>query len=216
MNDDNVTTYKGYKIKLTPDDSPESPREWSNLGTMVSWHTRCTIGDYSVGHSRQHKTGTIYFDDPRELAEYCHRQDVFSLPVYLYEHSGQTVKTTPFYDPWDSGQVGFVFVSNDRIREEYSVKRISKQLREKVARILVQEVETYNQWLTGDVWGYEIFEPDNEDLESADSVDSCWGYYGSDYCLKQAQDGVDILIESNQAAAWDKFQQAELSGVISD
>lgn len=31
----------------------------------------------------------------------------FILPVYCYEHSGMTIKTGPFGDPWDSGQAGW-------------------------------------------------------------------------------------------------------------
>lgn len=38
-------TYRGCTIKLVADESPESPKEWCNVGTMVCWHRRYTLGD---------------------------------------------------------------------------------------------------------------------------------------------------------------------------
>ena len=44
-----------------------------------------------------------------------------------------------------------------------------------------QEVKTYDQYLTGDVWGYII-----ED-DSGEVLDSCWGFFGHDYCEEEAK-----------------------------
>ncbi len=38
------------------------------------------------------------------------------------------MNTTGFSCPWDSGQVGWVFVSKKKVREEYGVKRITESL----------------------------------------------------------------------------------------
>lgn len=38
-------TYKGCTIRSGQDDSPESPREWDNVGTMVCWHRHYKLGD---------------------------------------------------------------------------------------------------------------------------------------------------------------------------
>ena len=32
--------YHGHTIKIFHDPDPESPREWSNLGTLICWHRR--------------------------------------------------------------------------------------------------------------------------------------------------------------------------------
>lgn len=34
-----------------------------------------------------------------------------TLPLYLMDHSGLAMQTTSFNDPWDSGQVGWIYVS---------------------------------------------------------------------------------------------------------
>jgi len=40
-----IEEYKGYKIALEPDNDAESPREWSNLGTMCCFHRHHNLGD---------------------------------------------------------------------------------------------------------------------------------------------------------------------------
>ncbi len=77
------------------------------------------------------------------------------LPLYLYDHSGITMNTTGFSCPWDSGQVGWVFVSKKKVREEYGVKRITESLVEKVTEILKGEVKTYDMYLTGELYEEE-------------------------------------------------------------
>lgn len=37
--------YRGCKIRLETDDDPADPREWDNIGRLVCWHNRYTLGD---------------------------------------------------------------------------------------------------------------------------------------------------------------------------
>jgi hypothetical protein len=105
------------------------------------------------------------------------------LPLYLYDHSGITMRTSPFSCPWDSGQVGWIYVPLTKVREEYGVKRVTKRVRDLVTKVLVQEVETYDQMLTGQVYGVII-----ED-EDGDQLDSLWGMYGDlDYVRAEGRE----------------------------
>jgi hypothetical protein len=36
---------KKYKLTVSKDDYPESPREWSDIGTMLCSHSRYNLGD---------------------------------------------------------------------------------------------------------------------------------------------------------------------------
>jgi hypothetical protein len=45
--------------------------------------------------------------------------DLFYLPLYLYEHSGITMSTSPFGDRWDSGQVGIIYVKREVAEREW-------------------------------------------------------------------------------------------------
>jgi len=205
--------YKGYIIKIEQDELAfeQSPRDWCNIGTMVSWHRRCTIGDYSVGTRNSgsytpvgRKEGQPVFRDAQDLVDFIHehtkKKDIVWAPVYLYEHGGQTIRTYPFGDPWDSGQVGFIWVSTEDIRKEFKVKRVTQKLREKVHKILVQEVETYDQWLRGDIYYYIISDPNSFE----DQEDSCGGFYGYNYCLQEAKDVIDHLAEKRDEKLWEK------------
>jgi len=173
--------YKGHIISVYHDDLNESPREmFDHMGTMAAFHSRYNLGD------QDHE---LDLESAREMYE-NEPEDVFLLPLYLFDHSGITMSTRPFTCPWDSGQVGIIFVTKQTIRDEFGVKRISAKLRARVYEILQGEVKEYDQFLTGEVYGYEI-EKDDE------HVDSCWGYYGdpADYMIPEAKGIVDHATE---------------------
>lgn len=170
-----IEEYRGYEIEIRQDEDCESPRDWDNLGTMVCFHNRYDLGD-------KHN---MTVEEAKDMMKH---NNVFSLPLYLYDHSGLTINTTGFSCPWDSGQVGFIYVTKEQVRKEYSVKRISKQLKTHVLDYLRGEVETYDKYLRGDVYGYSI---DKE----YDLGDSCWGFYGYDCCLQEAKSIIDWHLE---------------------
>jgi hypothetical protein len=66
----------------------------------------------------------------------------------MYDHSGITISYKPFSCPWDSGQIGWIFVNKDQVRREFGVKRISKKVMDKVRSVLIAEIEDYNEYLT--------------------------------------------------------------------
>jgi hypothetical protein len=76
--------------------------------------------------------------------------------------------------------VGWTYVTDDEIRKEYGVKRISKKTRAKATALLEIEVKTYDQYLTGDVYGYVVKDPDGN------CVESCWGFFGGDDVKQEA------------------------------
>lgn len=170
-----------YRYQIFPDDSPESPREWDNLGTMICFHRRYSLGD-------KHK-----FDSPSEFLKFSKNKRKFGvvLPLFLYDHSGITMNTTGFSCPWDSGQVGWIYITREKIRHEYGCQRISKKLLDRVRQYLINEVQTYDQYLTGDVYGFRITQNDEE-------VDSCWGFFGLDECRTEVESIVKHLMGSDE------------------
>ena len=160
-------------LEIIQDETPLNPRkEWDNLGFMVCLHGRYDLGD-------KHE-----FNDHEDIKKYVTANKIKTiLPLYLYDHSGITINTKPFSCPWDSGQIGYIWIEDDKIREEYSVKRISLKLRKRVLTYLKNEVETYDQYLTGNVYGFNLYEVEtcNLDYDHEDFKDSCWGFYGTDW-----------------------------------
>jgi len=194
---ENSIEYKGYKISILPDTCAEDPRTaFDNQGTMACFAKRHTLGD----SKKVHLIDSEDFNGWAEMRKYIEKEldAAVVLPIYMYSHGGETISTSPFSCPWDSGQIGFIFISKEKVREEYSVKRISKELLEKVTKILQSEVETYDQYITGDVYGYKIMNNQDEDEE----IDSCWGFYGSEHeksgLLEYAKNAIDCQIKERE------------------
>ena len=166
-------TFNGYKIQIYQDENPMNPRENDNLGKMACFHNRYVLGD-------KHN---MSIDDVKTIAD----DEMFiSLPLYLYDHSGITMNTTGFSCPWDSGQVGIIFVSKEQARKEYGWKNITKTRYRLIETYLENEVITYDDYLRGNAYGFTVKGPGGDD--------SCWGFLGDiDYCLQEARESASYL-----------------------
>lgn len=93
------------------------------------------------------------------------------LPLYLLDHSGLAMKTTSFHDPWDSGQVGWVYVSKEAARKEFGAEKITASVREQAEDLMRSEVAAYDAYLRGECYGFELY-------KNGELLDSCWGFIG--------------------------------------
>ena len=161
--------YKAQTLKIYPDDDPQNPRtEWDNFGSMVCFHRKYQLGDIGHGISEDD------FANWSELKEYLikEKEAIIVLPMYMYDHSGLTVNTTGFSCSWDWGQIGYTYTTRKEILENWGGKKLTKELRQKATDLLVAEVQNYDDYLTGNVYGYVL-----ED-ENGNELWSCWGYSG--------------------------------------
>ena len=177
MNDDIETIeYKGHIIHIRPDNDADSPRCWDNLGTMVCFHKRYDLGDKHL----------MSIDQFREwLKENEH--NLIIIPLYLYDHSGITIRTYPFNDHWDSGQVGYIYVEKEKAKKEFSCEDLTDEQIDKIKEILRQEVATYDKYITGNVCGYII--------EELIFEDSCWGFYEIKDAIEDAKSSINESIK---------------------
>ncbi len=163
-------------------DPPNPRKDYDNLGIMAHKHSRYVLGEEEIGDPiewLEEKLGlqNAYIYNNERLGELESRffDEFIALPLYLYDHSGLTIRTYPFGCRWDSGKVGYIYVSKQRARKEYSTKRITKKLRKKILDILMFEVQLFDQYLRGDVYEFIIENQHHEHL------DSCGGFFGSDW-----------------------------------
>lgn len=217
-----INTPEGCTITLHYDEDACNPREDDNLGTMYCSHRRYNLGDVQVSGPEDGLTKMMENHAPQWLKErfqrwldsyedndktwqYWHEQleaNSVMLPLYLYDHSGITINTTGFSCPWDSGQVGYIIMSLEKARDEYSAKRVSSKLRERLCGYLKGEVQTYDDYLTGNVFGYTVETPDGEE------IGACWGYFPEHeptpyadrlkYVIREAQYTVDHWFKKTQ------------------
>ncbi len=164
-----VHANRTIKVYLDPD--PLNPRkEWDNATIMVHWHRRYDLGDKRVEPCTA--------EELKE--EYAERGDpVLAIqPLYLYDHSGLSVSTGAFSCSFDSGQVGWVFVTKSKSVE----MGFEGYTPDKLEEVIKGEVKSYDDYLTGQVYGYEVLGKDG------DHIDSCWGYVGDiDDCVADAK-----------------------------
>lgn len=138
------------------------------------------------------------FEDKWKLLE---RNGIAYLPLYVYEHSGITIRTGGFSCPWDSGQAGWIYTTKEEIlkcggmikSDKRNYIKVTERNWRKAAQIWMEgEVELYDQYLQGECYGYIIDELDMDDQASLESemnvideddvtwnenTESCWGFF---------------------------------------
>ena len=155
------------KLIIEQDEYAESPREWCNLSKMIFFGNHSHLGD-------NHNINSRDYEDFNEMEEALHKiYDIAVIKkIYGYSHSGLTISTSPFSCPWDSGVLGFAIVTKEDVRENWSIKNVTKKYREHSERIIDGEIETLDQYVRGDVYSFIV-----EDLDG-EVIDSCSGFYG--------------------------------------
>lgn len=191
--------YKGWKIKIEQDDIATSPREFAGEERMLCAHRRFQLGD-------KHDYS------PEEILKlFTKARKYITLELYLYDHSIQYLRpslpaaylmskgevpqlhSNPFignaqHAEWDSGLVGVITISREMARHMFNWKRLNKARIYQVYDYLVSVVAEYDQWMRGEVYWYEIRDPEGNHW------DSCGGMYGLEY----VQDHCKSLIDNAQ------------------
>lgn len=169
-----------YEVEQFSEDW-DTPRDWDNLGVIVAWHRRYTIGDIQPSMPPSEWLAELYKNDPSAVV----------LPVYMYEHGGVTISTSPYGCEWDSGQIGYIYTTLDRVQKYYKDdwRRMTKARRATCEVLLNDEIKIYDQYLRGEVYRYLIKDDDGEIVESGH------GYYERDYCESEAQAMIKYLMQ---------------------
>ena len=175
-----------YYLTIDHENYPENPREWDNFSTMVCFHRKYNLGDK---HTYNHNDYNGWNEMEKDIIK---NENVgVILPLYLYDHGGITISTRPFHCNFDSGQIGFIYVSRKTIFENIrGYKILTKKLKGIVTERLLNELKCYDQYLQNEVYSFEIVKDDER-------VEYCGGYYDLDECIKEGTDMVNDLINEN-------------------
>ena len=157
---ENEMTIKRKGLTLTVfEDDIEDPREYykdTNVTNMVCFHGRYKLGD-------EHN-----FANPSQFDEwYKKNKDKVAciMPLYLLDHSGLAISIHDFKDPWDSGQVGYVYILKETLKEHGMADDIGSY---DVCRTMIEtEVDEYDNWLRGipQYYAFNITDQNDEPIE---------------------------------------------------
>lgn len=180
--------HEGLSIKIYQDDDSITPGDDRDAGLfLVGYHSDFTV-DHSFRVDGQKQGGINQAlaqvianggknedNEVEEIAmEYHRKYHIFGLEAYI--HSGVVLALSRegnFCDrQWDVSQLGLVFVSKAEWKTRIKAREAALGL-----------IETWNDYLSGNVYGYIVEDPNGNHL------DSCWGFYGdyNDYALKEAR-----------------------------
>jgi hypothetical protein len=166
-----IIKYRGHKIKIFQDDNCSGPDFWENDDVfLVASHRQFTVGRKEFDTQR---INTVY-----QTKNMYNGYHIFALNAYI--HSGVALSLTrqgQFGDHWDSSHIGFVLVKHTK---GWSWTR------EKALVIAGSLLIEWNQYLSGEVYGYDS------------EIDSCWGFYGDEGkadMIEEAKGEIDRHIE---------------------
>lgn len=156
-----------YRTTITQDHHAMKPSEWHWLVQV------------SVDKNNRY-IGGLYDKTATHTDEW-----LFTLPLYAYIHGGVKLSTTPFQDPFDSGQVGWVGIA----KENAEVEGLTAEDGEKMEAHVQAFIKDWNAYFAGDVWNVLIESTeDGVHFDFVDSVGGCMGYHNAE---EDAQDMIN-------------------------
>ena len=178
-----TVSYKKYKINIYRDIDCESPDSWQDTECfLVAYHR-----DFYVQHNEiiTKDQAISIFKGSTSEKEILSKYHCFGLKAYI--HSGVCLDLSNegnFPDRrWDVSQVGLILVSKN-------IEGTKKITRKEARKYATNLLETWNSYLSGEVYGFQTTDSRGND------IDSCWGFYGDcKYCLEDAKAGIDVLIK---------------------
>ena len=189
------------KLRIVHDTHPMNPRDGDNLGKIACKSARYDLGEEEISDPIEwlenmlglsHK-GVYSNERLLELEDKFFKKYI-GHRVYIYDHSGIALSTSPFQCRWDSGQVGYIFISRKDAAKEYGRLNSKKIL--KILEYLDNEVKDYSSFFEGDVYGYIIEDEDGYE------IDSCYGFLGTDWKKNGMADNLE-------PALWPQLEDAE-------
>lgn len=188
-------------LKIYQDDNAESPDKWGNTDMFLVYdHRQFTVKREGF--------------DPEDIAEWYQASfrtleydGYYVFPVAAYIHSGIVLNLTDSLkrQDWDTSVRGFILVKKEFNPSSKNIPCTQEEAQNYAEAL----IESWNQYLSGDIWGFRVFKKvkyykvskDNlyeissegrysmdliqflnvaEEIIELEEEDSCWGFYGSD------------------------------------
>jgi hypothetical protein len=168
----------GFTVELHQDLDPSSPREWVHGCELVLDHKKYDLPNDADVNLDDFTTEDEFISwlKTEKGALVVHR-------VYGYDHGGLSLSVShsyPFDDPWDAGVLGVAYVTAQNWKDCQGTEWTGSTEQLATCTDMIKgDVESYSQYLNGEVYGYRV-------LDNGEEVDSCWDIYGYDYAKAEA------------------------------
>ena len=162
------TIYKdehGQFFKFFYDDSTDSPRNDTNVATILTWERDYDSPDENNNtfeeFAEKHGVDVSQKWNLDSVMDAMREEGYYVVPVYALHHSVSHYSTHDFHDPWDSGVAGIAFC-----KKQKGLPDDDDYLR----TIIDQEIKEYDAWVNGEIYGVARLD------KTADIVDETTGW----------------------------------------
>jgi len=155
-------------LKIQYDNDVESPREWTNLGYFITCDNKYNSPDTNDELQNIVKyTGEQAISQAEHMAmikkDYKTEKIIAIYPIVKYEHSGVSYSLGEKHG-FDYSNNGFYIITDKTLKNMPEKKK-------EWERIIKNELETYNQWMNGEVYRFNLYDKNGE------LIDGCCGFY---------------------------------------
>ena len=159
------TIYKdehGQNFKFFYDDSTDSPRNDTNVATILTWERDYDSPDENNNtfeeFAEKHGVDVSQKWNLDSVMDAMREEGYYVVPVYALHHSVSHYSTHDFHDPWDSGVAGIAFC-----KKQKGLPDGDDYLR----RIIEDEIKVYDAWVNGEVYGIDLLGQDGAVLDTS-------------------------------------------------
>jgi hypothetical protein len=198
-------SYKGYSIEVFYADLSSlegNPREHVKFGKIYTWHRRYSIGDPHNFKNAKEMEDAILEEagklDVKNRRKALNELIFVIMPVYMYDHGGRVLSTSPFDCPWDSGQLGWTYVTTKAAKEWFNVSKLKPEHKVKARELLEKELKLLNNWIEGEIYYFDIKNPDGK-IETDVSGTDVYFEAEFDDMIEEAKKQIDGIINKKLA-----------------
>lgn len=173
-------TKNPLRVRIVHDSSAEDPREWDDMCRIGPTHVWRNPIEKQIADLIIRTNGWRAMEEMASVAGHGTLNRILDNEDRL--HDDETFRNT-----WLEAVKGELIVDTFSIQHEtyiaYSTPEMCRYVGtpwDEAARVMAGSVETFKQWVEGDVYGYIIEECIDVDDGDWIEVDACWGFYGSD------------------------------------
>lgn len=211
---DSVLTkeFGNYRVNITYCTEYDNPRtDWDcNAAHFVTRHRRYSLTESSdiegeinalAEKYRISIKGKSFLGAINALNAYC-----VIKPIAMYEHSGITVWFGSPNDRWDSGYIGYGYITEDDVNACGRNEKDYPTWRDQAEAIMNDEMDTFDRYCRGEVYDMEVeklieptwAEQDREDFDMDEWREDDAHWEGYDACcnyIMDAEELADLIIK---------------------